>query len=61
MTANTFLLKLRDAIFMLSSGDIPLFINGSQVGDVTCSIEGEGTTMHIDMSVKPEVIKRRQI
>lgn len=46
---------------MLSSGDIPLFINGSQVGDVTCSIEGEGTTMHIDMSVKPEVIKRRQI
>lgn len=58
MTANEFLLSMRNTIGMLTSGDIPLFINGSQVGDVKCSVEGEGTTIHIDMYVEPETIKK---
>lgn len=57
MTANEFLSKLRNTTFMLSSGDIPLFINGSQVRDVTCSIEGEGAGIHISITVKNENIE----
>lgn len=58
MTANEFLLKLRNTTFMLSSGNIPLFINGSQVENVTCSIEGEGANIRISMTVKNQSIKK---
>ncbi len=49
MTANKLILSLRDVVYMLTSGDIPVTMNGKPIEITDVTLEGENGNYSCDI------------